>query len=127
MALSDRPSASPAAVKAALYFFGLVGLLGTWGRSSVDGTLFHIFNALHSGSEYILPGTRDALKQSFTGLYWPVDYLLDVLVIFFWEALDGSHPTTSAIGIYFLGQFFPLLVCFYVDHARRGTGSSALK
>lgn len=119
----------PGTVKPVLYGLGVMGTLGTWGRSAADGTLGHLFRALHGNGEapYILPGTECALKTSFTGLYWPVDYLLDVLVIFFWEAIDGSHPAASAVGIYFLGQYFAVLVGFYADYLRAGNGSSVLK
>ncbi|KAI0836877.1 hypothetical protein F5Y06DRAFT_272502 [Hypoxylon sp. FL0890] len=118
---SDSHSLGPA--KAALYILGLVGTLGTWGRTVADGSLVHLYTALHGGRSYTLPGTEYALKTSFTGIYWPIDYLLDVLVIFFWESVDGSHPDSSAIGIYFLGQFFPILVTFYVNHLRGGNAS----
>lgn len=64
------------AVKVILYSLGLVGTLGTWGRSAADGTLERIFNALLRDGHYILPGTRFPLKISFTGIYWPVDFLL---------------------------------------------------
>ncbi|KAI1136391.1 hypothetical protein F5Y05DRAFT_107433 [Hypoxylon sp. FL0543] len=110
--------------KAALYILGLVGTLGTWGRTIADGSLFRLYTALHGNDSYILPVTDYALKTSFTGIYWPIDYLLDVLVIFFWESVDGSHPDSSAIGAYFLGQFFPILVTFYVNHLRGGNGPS---
>ncbi|KAI0114563.1 hypothetical protein F4776DRAFT_673829 [Hypoxylon sp. NC0597] len=118
----DSHTLGPA--KAGLYILGLVGTLGTWGRTVADGTLVHLYTALHGGSSYILPGTEYALKTSFTGIYWPIDYLLDVLVIFFWESVDGSHPDSSAIGIYFLGQLFAILVPFYVNHLRGGNGPS---
>lgn len=105
-----------------LYVLGLLGIIGTWGRAAADGTLLHLFHALHRADEYILPGAKVALRKSFTGIYWPIDYLLDVLIIFFWEAVDGSHPATSAIGIYFLGQLFAILVAFYIDCFRAGHG-----
>lgn len=115
----------PHSIRAVLYTLGLLGTAGTWGRAAMDGTLVHLFYALHGADEYILPRTKVALRKGFTGIYWPIDYLLDVLVIFFWEAVDGSHPATSAIGIYFLGQLFPILVAFYVNSFRAAKGSGA--
>ena len=109
-------------MKFALYTLGLLGTLGTWGRAAMDRTLIHLFHALLEPKEYILPGTASPLRRSFTGIYWPIDFLLDVLIVFFWEAVDGSHPGTSAIGIYFLGQLFPILVAFYMDYFRLGQG-----
>ncbi|KAL8886472.1 MAG: hypothetical protein Q9215_005829 [Flavoplaca cf. flavocitrina] len=96
-------------MKLLFYTFGLLGLLGTWGRASLDGTLVHLFDALHGSQGYVLPGTNSPLRESFTGIYWPVDYMLRVLVVVFWEAVDGSRPGTSAVGFYFLGQLFPIL------------------
>lgn len=104
------------------YTLGLVGAFGTWGHAALDGTLVHLFHALHGSKEYILRGTASPLRRSSTGIYWPIDYLLDVLIVFFWEAVDGSHPGTSAIGMYFLGQLFPILVAFYTDYCRQGQG-----
>ncbi len=109
-------------MKLFFYTFGLLGILGTWGRASLDGTLVHLFHALHGSKEYVLPGTNSLLIKKLTGIYWPVDYLLNVLIVFFWEAVDGSRPGTSAVGVYFLGQLFPILVAFYVDYYRRGSG-----
>ncbi|KAJ5958022.1 uncharacterized protein N7479_005172 [Penicillium vulpinum] len=115
MAIPQRPLLKPA-----LYVLSLLGTYHTWGRTIVDGTLVHLLQALHGGKEYILPGTDSPLRTSITGIYWPVDYLLDILIVFFWEAVDGSHPSTSAIGIYFLSQYFSILTGIYVDGLRLG-------
>ncbi len=106
-------------MKYIFYALGFLGLLNTWGRLAIDGTLLHLFHALHGTKDYILPGTTSLLQRNFTGIYWPIDYLLNILIIFFWEAVDGSHPATSAIGIYFLSQLFPILVAFYTEYFRR--------
>lgn len=112
-------------LKIVFYALGLLGVLGTWGRAAADGSLTHLFHALHGANAYILPGTKETLRTSFTGIYWPIDYFLDVLVVFFWEALDGSHPTASVLGIYFLAQLFPIIVTMYMDHCRVGHGSGS--
>ncbi|KGO77078.1 hypothetical protein PITC_006860 [Penicillium italicum] len=109
-----------AILKPTLYMLGLLGTYHTWGRTIADGTLVHLLGALHGGKEYILPGTDSPLRTSITGIYWPIDYLLDILIVFFWEAVDGSHPATSAIGIYFLAQYFSILTGIYVDSLRLG-------
>ncbi|PLB49060.1 hypothetical protein P170DRAFT_475386 [Aspergillus steynii IBT 23096] len=59
-----------------------------------------ISEALDSPNPNILPGTRFALRRTFTGLRSPVDYILGMLVLFWWETIDGSHPATSTIGLY---------------------------
>lgn len=122
MADSIAKDADSQSVRTILYVLGLLGTLATWGRAAADGSLVLLFHALHGADEYILPGANAALRKSFTGIFWPIDYLLDVLVIFFWEGVDGSHPAASAIGIYFLGQLFPILVAFYMDSFRAGHG-----
>ncbi|KAI0892648.1 hypothetical protein F4806DRAFT_499762 [Annulohypoxylon nitens] len=113
----------PKPVNFLLYSFGLAGSLALWGRAAVDGTLEHLLGALHGSEPYKLPGTQNLLRTRFTGI-WPLDYLLDVLVIFFWEVADGSHPDASAIGLYFLGQYVAVLSTFYLEYSRKGAGSS---
>lgn len=112
--------------KPILYGLGLVGFLGTWGRSMADGTLMRLFQALHSSDPYVLPNTSQPLLGRFTGITYPVDYLLRVLVVFFWEAVDGSHPAASVTGIYFLGQLLPCIVIIYLK-ALRGQSPSLMK
>lgn len=108
------------ATRRLLYVLGIGGILGTWGRSTLDGTISHLLDAMHGGRPYMLPGTNDVLRESFTGIPFPIDYLLKILVVFFWEAVDGSRPGTSAIGIYFLGQLFPIIILIYLDALREG-------
>lgn len=112
-------------MKYLFYTLGLLGILNTWGRLSMDGTMLHLFHALHGANDHILPGTTSLLERNITGIYWPIDYLLDILIVFFWEAVDGSHPATSAIGVYFLGQMFSILVAFYTDYHRRVLASDS--
>ncbi|KAL9030779.1 MAG: hypothetical protein Q9196_001129 [Gyalolechia fulgens] len=103
--------------------FGVLGVAGfynTWGRTFIDGTLVRLLTALHGGKPYFLSGTTERLKTNITGLYWPVDYLLNLLILFFWEAVDGSHPTTSLVAVYFAGQHLSMVVAQYVDSYRHG-------
>jgi len=107
-------------LKAALYLLSTLGTYQTWGRTLLDGSLSHLLTALHGPNlPYILPGTKSPLRTRITHIIWPVDYLLDMLVVFFWEAVDGSHPATSAVGIYFLAQYLSVLTGIYVDSARQ--------
>ena len=100
------------------YALALLGFYNTWGRSAIDGTLILLFRALHGSKTNLLPGTTSLLKTTITGIRWPIDYLLNVLIVFFWQAVDGSHPSTSVIGIYFLGQYFSILTSFYINSWR---------
>ncbi|KAL4874742.1 hypothetical protein BJY04DRAFT_233374 [Aspergillus karnatakaensis] len=111
--------------KTALCALAVVGIWGTHGRSGADGSTALISEALDSPTPYILPGTQSALAESFTGLK-PVDYILRLLVLFWWETVDGSHPATSAVGLYFLGQLLPCLVIIYFN-GLRGDKPSVIK
>lgn len=102
------------------YFLALLGFCNTWGRTVIDGSLGLLLKALDRRERYILPGTQERVRTCVTRLYWPFDYLLNILIIFFWEAVDGSHPSTSATGIYFLGQYFSILVSMHIDASRLG-------
>ncbi|KAL1639411.1 hypothetical protein SLS58_007992 [Diplodia intermedia] len=94
-----------------LVALGVIGTYGTWGRCFQDGTLRYILTAVFSDKQpCLLPGTdREPLIKNMTGI-WPLDRLLAVLVLFFWQAADGSHPTTSAVGLYFAAQHLGLVV-----------------
>jgi hypothetical protein len=103
---------------------GVLGTAATWGRTVADGSLALLNAALDSNG--LLPGTTSSVRETFTGI-GPLDHLFRTLVVFFWEALDGSHPATTAAGVYFVGQLFPIIVAIYLDGLRSGNGNSALK
>jgi hypothetical protein len=107
-------------LKLVFYALAALGLYNTWGRSALDGTLMRLLQALHGEKPFILPGTNSSLKTRITGIRYPIDYLINVLVIFFWQAVDGSHPSTSIIGIYFLTQYYSILTSFYINSFRMG-------
>jgi len=113
------------AAKVVVCVSGLVGTLGIHGRARADGSTALLLEALDSPTPYILPGTDSILTSTFTG-FKPLDYILRLLVLFWWETLDGSHPDTSAIGLYFLGQLLPCIVIVYLD-ALRGEKPSLVK
>lgn len=102
----------------------IAGTCFIWAGSFIDGSLILLLKAVFS-RKHILPGTQSLLKRSFTGIYWPLDFLLGILVVFFWEAVDGSHPTSSTLGLYFIAQYLPILTTVYTDSFR--TGNAALK
>lgn len=72
-----------------LYTLGLLGFYRTWIRSALNGPLSIVFTSLHVTGT--LPGGGLPLKTSLTGIYWPLDYLLNMLIVFFWQVADGSH------------------------------------
>ncbi|EON68662.1 hypothetical protein W97_07920 [Coniosporium apollinis CBS 100218] len=91
----------------------------TWGRSLLDGTLMQIL-ALRGAKTPSVPGTNEPLRMTFTGIV-PVDYWFTIMVLFFWEALDGSHPDTSLTGVYFLGQLVGIWMLVWLEGARAGS------
>ncbi|RYP50670.1 hypothetical protein DL769_010919 [Monosporascus sp. CRB-8-3] len=92
-------------------------------RTIADGSLALMQESLKG--EFILPSTEHALRDSFSGIA-PPDYPARMPVVFFWEVIDGSHPRTSAAGIYMAGQMAPVIVAQYLDGLRRGQGESAI-
>lgn len=112
-------------LQAIVVVLGLLGCLATWGRTIADGS-FALLNAAMADEHYTLPGTSHRPLRVYSGIP-PLDYLARVLVLFFWEAIDGSHPKTSAAGIYMAGQMAPVIVTQYLDALRRGHGVSCLR
>jgi hypothetical protein len=106
-------------VRYTFYALAIFGLYGTWGRALLNGSLEQIFKILHGGG--ILPGTQDIrLLNNLTGIYWPIDYTLSLLVTFFWQAVDGSHPSTTAFALYFGAQHLAVFVYLHANEHRRG-------
>lgn len=113
--------------KALFIALSALGTFAVWGRNILDGSFAQLSAALelHGSSEYILPGAKEALA-SFTGIA-PLDRQLGIFILFFWGAVDGSHPAASAVGIYFLGQYLSVLTAMYIDGLRKGNGSGVGK
>ncbi|KAL2802397.1 hypothetical protein BJX63DRAFT_437922 [Aspergillus granulosus] len=90
----------------------------TWGISLLDGTLQHMLD--HRGADVpLIPGTQEPLRLHFIGIP-PIDYWYTIMVLFFWQAVDGSHPSTSLTGIYFLGQLIGIWTLVYIEGYRIG-------
>ncbi|KAI1387735.1 uncharacterized protein F4822DRAFT_291238 [Hypoxylon trugodes] len=122
--VSHPSSVGGSALKAVFLGLGFLGLLATWGRTIADGS-FGLLEEAMSG-EYTLPGSDSILRDRFSGI-GPLDYVARTLVVFFWEAVDGSHPKTSAAGTYMAGQMATVINAQFLDGLRRGNGASTLK
>jgi len=96
---------SNSSLKASIFVLAVAGLYTTWGRSAIDGTLTRLLTALQQE------------RISIIGIY-PIDLLLQVLILFFWEAVDGSHPSTTAVAIYFAGQHLSIISALYINSYR---------
>lgn len=113
-----------------LLIISLLGLsayafYATWGISLWDNTLTYMLDIRGVGKYWqgadvpLIPGTKEPLRLHFTGIP-PVDYWYTIMVLFFWEAVDGSHPATSLTGVYFLGQLVGVWTLVYVEGCRVG-------
>jgi hypothetical protein len=105
-------------IRLVMYALSACAFYATWGISLWDGTMKHMLEI--RGAEIpLIPGTDKPLRLHFTGIQ-PLDYWFTIMVLFFWEALDGSHPATSLTGIYFLGQLVGIWTLVWVEGSRVG-------
>ncbi|OJJ78180.1 hypothetical protein ASPBRDRAFT_191427 [Aspergillus brasiliensis CBS 101740] len=111
--------------KSLLIALGIVGVLGTWGRTALDGSTELLTKVLDDPNGQ-LPGTQVLLQRTFTGIRIPIDHIISTLVVFWYEVVDGSHPSSTAVALYFLGQLLPCLVIAYTN-AQRGSKPSLLR
>ncbi|GKZ33987.1 hypothetical protein AbraIFM66950_004118 [Aspergillus brasiliensis] len=111
--------------KSLLIALGAVGVLGTWGRTALDGSTELLTKVLDDPNGQ-LPGTQVLLQRTFTGIRIPIDHIISTLVVFWYEAVDGSHPSSTAVALYFLGQLLPCLVIIYTN-AQRGSKPSLVR
>jgi hypothetical protein len=112
------PSSSNRTVTGFLALLSAYAFFATWGISLLDGTLGLMLD-IRLAEVPLIPGTTEPLRLHFTGV-GPIDYWYTIMVLFFWEAVDGSHPATSLTGIYFLGQLLPVLTLVFVEGYRFG-------
>ena len=80
-------------VKVALVFLAAGAYYATWYLFLNNGTIDHITKTLDVGPQ-LLPGTNEPLRTVYTGVP-AIDHQLTVLVLLFWEAVDGSNPAAS--------------------------------
>ncbi|MCJ1404566.1 hypothetical protein MMC11_007792 [Xylographa trunciseda] len=82
-----------------------LGAYLTWGLALNNGTLSMMERIREYGPQ-LLPGTDVPLKQSYTGIQ-AIDNQLTVLVLFFWQLVDGGMPGASLGTFRFASQFVP--------------------
>ena len=76
--------------KVALVFLAAGACYATWYIFLNNGTIDQITKILDVGPQ-LLPGTNEPLRTVYTGVP-AIDRELTVLVLFFWETIDGSNP-----------------------------------
>lgn len=111
----------PSLINSAQVFLVLLSAIGfylTWYLVYNNGTLDLMTQTLHHGS-HLLPGTKAPLKQAFTGVN-RIDHQLTVMVLFFWEQVDGSLPNASLFCFMFAGEAVAIWILIYVESQRLG-------
>ncbi|RAL09624.1 uncharacterized protein BO97DRAFT_427261 [Aspergillus homomorphus CBS 101889] len=73
-------------VKSLLIALGIVGVLGTWGRTALDGSTELLTKVLDDPNGQ-LPGTQVLLQRTFTGIRIPIDHIISTLVVFYKPSL----------------------------------------
>lgn len=69
---------------------------------------------------HLLPYTdRAPLKKIYTGIA-AVDYQLTVLILFFYNVVDGSHPGACLQAYHFVGQTFAGYALLVLESLRYG-------
>lgn len=94
------------------------GFYTTWYLIYHNGTV-ELMKEVRDVGPHILPATEGmaALKKTYIGFGW-IDYLLTVLTLFFWEAVDGSSPSASLFCFMFAGQLTAAWTILYVEGRR---------
>lgn len=96
-----------------------LGVWGTWGLASTNGTFAILAKARQLNRLDVKGSYTVDLRQRWTGI-GPFDDLLVALVCFFWPTLDGSSPATTLQSLHFLGQAMSLWTLLYVEALRVG-------
>lgn len=103
--------------QAFLILLAAFGFYTTWYLIYNNGTS-DMMEQIRDQGPHLLPGTKAPLKRDFTGVK-PIDYQLTVLVLFFWEQVDGSLPNASLFCFMFAGQAVAAWTLIYVEGQRR--------
>lgn len=117
--------ASTFQAKALLCALGIVGIWGTQVRVGLDGSTDELMKVMDD-PEGRLPGSKALLQRTFSGIRYPFDHIISILVVFWYEVVDGSHPASTAVALYFLGQLLPGILLIYTN-SQRGTKVSLLR
>ncbi|KAL6714288.1 hypothetical protein ACLMJK_007711 [Lecanora helva] len=78
------------------------GFYGTWYILLNNGTTAYMSQIRDVGPRY-LPGTFEPVKTVYIGIP-SINYQLTVLTLFFWQLVDGSHPSASLFSFHFATQ-----------------------
>jgi hypothetical protein len=90
----------------------------TWGLNVIDGSVGRML-AIFNADVPVLTGTDVPVKTHFTG-FPPLDNWIVFMIVFFWEALNGSHPSLVIEGLYFFGQVTAMWTLMCLEGNRNG-------
>ncbi|KAF4544453.1 Atma protein [Lasiodiplodia theobromae] len=97
-----------------------VGATTTMVFSANNGMFDAITDIVEDPTITIMPGTADVpLTREWTGIA-ALDRQFTVLLIFFWQLLDGRHPAGSLHAIHFFGQVGAYWTLMQLEAKREG-------
>lgn len=108
---------APLSVIATLLLFSALGGY-TFILSSQHG-LFEQLDQICQSSSPHLPNTHAPLRRSFTGLQG-IDHQLQILMLFFHDAISGQFPASSIQVAHFAGQIVPGWMVVVLEGYRAG-------
>ena len=74
---------------------------------------------LRDEGPHVLPGSDIPILTRFTG-FPPMDKLLTLAEVMFWNVTDGSAPALSLYAFQFAGQLVPLWTIIFIESLRSG-------
>ena len=117
-ALLSLPSSLLRRVQCILLCLFCIAIYSTWYLVYNNGTVDLLAHARQNEFNS-LPGTPAPLKEVYTGL-GVIDNQLTVLVLFFWEIVDGSIPPASLHAFHFAGQIAAAWGLIMIESMRTG-------
>ena len=104
--------------KVALVILSAAAYYATWHILLNNGTTQHMARIRDLGPR-LLPGTTKPVRTVYTGVP-SIDYQLTVLVLLFWEIVNGSAPVGSLFSFHFATQIACGWGLLMIESLRRG-------
>ncbi|KAK3941974.1 hypothetical protein QBC46DRAFT_352834 [Diplogelasinospora grovesii] len=98
--------------------FGLNSMFGQVCRNGWVGAVIGIFTSADP-NRAVLPGSAIPVLRVYTR-FRPLDELLALANIMFWNVVDGSTPQLSLYAIQFGGQLVPIYAAMMIEGLREG-------
>ena len=101
-----------------LLFFSAAAFYAVWYIFMHNGSTDQLGHVLKVGPR-TLPGTQELIKTVYTGIP-AIDKQLTILVMVFWEQVDGSSPSNSLFCFHFAMQTACGWGLLVIESMRRG-------